>query len=167
MSFDSLILNCYCLSVNVAGGGWLCAVVVRGMSVVCPGRWLVVCGGGGVCCPSMSPCVKSGHSNIGGGCGIFRGSAIFVYVKSLHLPHTIPESTSTASAASSLPALLNSPYWFLDNDRRSFSKVKYMHKHAMPQNTITTVLDTVFLYIVYLHIKSLTFMPLALILYSS
>lgn len=103
----------------------------------------------------------------GGGCGIFRGSAIFVYVKSLHLPHTIPESTSTASAASSLPALLNSPYWFLDNDRRSFSKVKYMHKHAMPQNTIMTVLDTVFLYIVYLHIKSLTFMPLALILYSS
>nr|DAP67654.1 MAG TPA: hypothetical protein [Caudoviricetes sp.] len=42
-----------------------------------------------------------------------------------------------------------------------------MHKHAMPQNTITTVLDTVFLYIVYLHIKSLTFMLLALILYSS
>nr|DAP67655.1 MAG TPA: hypothetical protein [Caudoviricetes sp.] len=45
MSFNSLILNCYCLSVNVAGGGWLCAVVVRGMSVVCPGWWFVVCPG--------------------------------------------------------------------------------------------------------------------------
>lgn len=167
MSFNSLILNCYCLSVNVAGGGWLCAVVVRGMSVVCPGWRFVVCPGWWCTLSVYVPLCEKWTFKHGGGCGIFRGSAVFVYVKSLHLPHTIPESTSTASAASSLPALLNSPYWFLDNDRRSFSKVKYMHKHAMPQNTITTVLDTVFLYIVYLHIKSLTFMPLALILYSS
>lgn len=136
MSYKCMIIECCCPSVMGRGVRYWCGVSV---AYGCGGGLRYV-RGGGVRRPSMSSFHTRGHSQTGGGYGIYKGCAFWVSVKSVHLPHTLPKIIFS----SSLLAIQSWPHRFLDNDRKSFPENKRTHKYAMSQNTITTSLEVLF-----------------------